>query len=110
VDRAVTGAIGDRTLAENLSIIRDHDLTAVPVQTVADIERDSHWIARGLLVDVPSPGGDVRMHDVVPRMSATPGRIDHAGGALGQDTHLFLSEELGLSEADIDGLRSRGTI
>ncbi|MCC7042501.1 MAG: CoA transferase [Acidobacteria bacterium] len=110
VDRAVTGAIGARTLAENLAIIRDHDLTAVPVQTVADIEHDPHWIARGLLIDVPSAGGDVRMHDVVPRMSSTPGRIDHAGGALGQDTDAFLREELGLSSADIDGLRARGTI
>jgi crotonobetainyl-CoA:carnitine CoA-transferase CaiB-like acyl-CoA transferase len=110
VDRAVTNAIGARTLADNLAIIRDHDLTAVPVQTVADIEHDPHWIARGLLVDVPSPGGYVRMHDVVPRLSSTPGRIDHAGGALGQDTDAFLSEELGLSGVDIDGLRSRGTI
>jgi crotonobetainyl-CoA:carnitine CoA-transferase CaiB-like acyl-CoA transferase len=110
VDRAVADAISARTLAENISIIRDHALTAVPVQTVADIEHDPHWIARGLLVDVPSARGDVRMHDVVPRLSATPGRIDHAGGALGQDTDAFLRDELGLSGPDIDGLRARGAI
>jgi crotonobetainyl-CoA:carnitine CoA-transferase CaiB-like acyl-CoA transferase len=50
------------------------------------------------------------MHDVVPRLSATPGRIDHAGGALGQDTDAFLRDELGLSGPDIDGLRARGAI
>ena len=55
----------------------------VAVQTVADIERDAHWRARQLLVDVPNGHGTVRMHNVVPRLSATPGEIRGAGGALG---------------------------
>ena len=37
---------------ENLAIIDGNQLTAVPVQTVADIERDPHWQAR---VTSPSP-------------------------------------------------------
>jgi crotonobetainyl-CoA:carnitine CoA-transferase CaiB-like acyl-CoA transferase len=110
VDRVVSDAIVARTLAENLAIIRAHELTAVPVQTVADIEHDPHWMARGLLVDVPSGDDRVRMHAVVPRLSATPGRIDHAGGALGQDNDAFFREELGLSADDLAGLRARGTI
>jgi crotonobetainyl-CoA:carnitine CoA-transferase CaiB-like acyl-CoA transferase len=82
----------------------------VPVQTVADIAHDPHWIARGLLTDVPAGDEIVRMHSVVPRLSATPGRIDHAGGALGSDNDVFFSEELGLSGPDIAGLRARGAI
>lgn len=110
MDRAVTDAIGARTLAENIVVIRDHDLTAVPVLTVADIEHDPHWMARGLLTDVPSADGIVRMHDVVPRLSATPGRIDHPGGALGQDTDTFLAQEIGLSQAELAALRAAGVI
>ena len=60
-------AIGARTLAENVAIIETHKLTAGPVHTVADIERDPHWRARQLTVDVPDDGGTVRMHGVVPR-------------------------------------------
>ena len=74
-----------RTLEENLRIIDDNALTAVAVQTVADIERDPHWRARQLLLDVPNGQGTVRMHNVVPRLSETPGEIREAGGALGQD-------------------------
>jgi crotonobetainyl-CoA:carnitine CoA-transferase CaiB-like acyl-CoA transferase len=110
VDRVVSEAIAARTLAENLAIIRAHELTAVPVQTVADIEHDPHWMARGLLIDIPWNDHLVRMHAAVPRLSATPGRIDRAGGALGQDNDVFFREELGLSADELVGLRARGTI
>jgi crotonobetainyl-CoA:carnitine CoA-transferase CaiB-like acyl-CoA transferase len=110
VDRVVSEAIAARTLAENLAIIRAHELTAVPVQTVADIEYDPHWMARGLLIDIPWNDHLVRMHAAVPRLSATPGRIDRAGGALGQDNDVFFREELGLSADELVGLRARGTI
>ena len=57
----------------------------IPVQTIADIESDPHWQARGLTLDVPNGSGGVRMHNVVPRLSETPGEIRWAGGELGQD-------------------------
>ena len=47
-------AIGSRTLAENIAIIEANQLTAHPVQTIADIERDPHWQGHQLLVDVPN--------------------------------------------------------
>jgi crotonobetainyl-CoA:carnitine CoA-transferase CaiB-like acyl-CoA transferase len=110
LDRSLSTAIAARTLDDNLAIVRAHDLTAVQVQTIADIEHDPHWTTRGLLVDVRSGDQRVRMHQVVPRLSATPGRIDHAGGALGQDTETFLTHELGLSAGDVAGLRARGVV
>ena len=61
LDAAVCDAIGSRTLAENISIIAEHKLTAGPVHTVADIEQDPHWRARQLTVDVPDNGRPVRM-------------------------------------------------
>ena len=67
------------------------------VQTVADIERDPHWRARQLLLNVPNGHGTVRMHNVVPRLSATPGEVRTAGGALGQDNDAIYADELGLT-------------
>ncbi|MCI0436965.1 MAG: CoA transferase, partial [Gemmatimonadetes bacterium] len=78
LDEHIAGAVAARTLAENLRIIEEHALTAVAVQTVADIERDTHWRARQLLVDVPNGRGLIRMHNVVPRLSETPGAIRKA--------------------------------
>ena len=109
LDAAVCQAIGGRTLEENLAIIDTHKLTAGPVNTVADIERDPHWRARQLTVDVPDDGKTVRMHDVVPRLSATPGSVHWTGGALGQDNQRVY-EELGVSCVELKHLSSVGVI
>jgi crotonobetainyl-CoA:carnitine CoA-transferase CaiB-like acyl-CoA transferase len=110
LDASVAGAIAARTLDDNLRIIEANALTAVAVQTVADIEKDAHWRARQLLVDVPNGAGTVRMHNVVPRMSETPGEIRAAGGALGADNDAIYGGELGLSCEEREGLRRAGII
>jgi len=89
LDAAIGSAIADRTLEENMAIIDATALTAVAVQTIADIERDPHWRERQLTIDVPADGATVRMHNVVPRFSQTPGAIEWAGGALGRDNDAF---------------------
>jgi len=110
LDEAVAGAIASRTLAENLDIINRHALTAVAVQTVADIEKDPHWRARQLLVDVPDNAGVVRMHNVVPRLLGTPGVIRSAGGAIGEHNHDVYIGELGLDCDEVKRLEAAGVI
>lgn len=110
LDAHVAAAIASRTLAENLRVIQEHALTAVAVQNVADIEEDAHWRQRQLLVDVPNGVGTVRMHNVVPRMSGTPGEIRGAGGALGADNDAVYGDELGLDAARRQQLRAAGVI
>jgi formyl-CoA transferase len=109
LDAAIADAIGARTLEQNLAIIEQYKLTAGPVHTVADIERDPHWRARLLTVDVPDHGESVRMHNVVPRLSATPGEIQWTGGALGQDNQTVY-RELGISCDEQKQLMSTGVI
>ena len=109
LDDEVARAIEARTLAENIAIIDANHLTATPVQTIADIESDPHWQARGLMVDVPNGSGGVRMHNVVPRMSETPGEIRWVGGELGQDNHAVFGA-LGLSCDEQQRLRASGVI
>lgn len=110
LDAHVSAAVAARTLAENLRIIEQHELTAVAVQTVADIERDPHWQQRGLVVDVAAEHETVRMHAAVPRLSGTPGDIRHAGGALGQHNHEIYRDELGLSCDEIRRLGDAGIV
>ena len=54
-------------------------------------------------------GGHVRMVGVIPRLSRTPGRIRHAGRALGADNEEVYGE-LGLSPERVRDLRARGVI
>lgn len=110
LDAHVAAAIASRTLTENLHIIQEYALTAVAVQNVADIEEDAHWRQRQLLVDVPNGAGVVRMHNVVPKMTGTPGEIRGAGGALGADNDAVYGDELGLDEARRQQLRAAGII
>jgi crotonobetainyl-CoA:carnitine CoA-transferase CaiB-like acyl-CoA transferase len=109
LDDAIAGAIAARTLAENVAIIDAHHLTAIPVQTIADIEAHPHWQARGLTRDVPNGSMPIRMHAVTPRLSETPGEIQWAGGELGQDNHAIYGG-LGLSCEQQQQLRARGVI
>ena len=106
----VGDAIARRTLDENRVLIDAHALTAVPVQTIAEIERDPHWTARGLLTTVDSPDGRLRTHSVVPRLSDTPGALTAAGGTLGQDNDSFFRTELNLTDDDLARLAAAGVI
>ena len=109
LDAEVAAAIGAQTLADNMAIIEANQLTAVPVQTVAEIEADPHWQARGLTVDVPNGTTTVRMHNVVPRLSETPGEVRWPGGDIGQDNHAVFGA-LGLSCDEQQRLRALGVI
>jgi len=110
LDAEIVNAIASRTLAENLEIIDTNALTAVAVQTVADIEADPHWRARQLLVNVQNGAGTVRMHNVVPRLEGTPGDIRWPGGALGQHNRDVYGSELGLGCEDLKRLEASGVI
>lgn len=110
LDDRIACAIAAHTLDENLRVVDEHALTAVAVQTVADIERDPHWKARDLLLNVPNGHGTIRMHNVVPRLSETPGEVRLSGGALGQDNDAIYAEELGLNSGQLAHLRDAGVI
>lgn len=103
--------IGQHTLEENLRIIQENELTATQVQTIAEVEQDRQWQARGFLRDVVDQDGEaIRMHAAVPFLSSTPGEIRWPGGELGQDNLAVYGVELGLSEKEINDLSARGVM
>ena len=68
------------------------------------------YAARGMLRTVAMEDGSALMvPGVVPRLSATPGGQWRQAPALGQDSEAVL-REVGLTEAQIAALRSRGVI
>ena len=110
LDAAVCGAIGQRTLEENVAIIEADNLTAHPVQTIREIERDPHWQAQQLLIDVPNGHMNIRMHNVIPRLSETRGAIRSAGGDLGADNDAIFIGELGLCADELARLCEGGIV
>lgn len=82
-----------------------------PVYAIDEIFEDPHYAARENIKEVKDPRiGSVRVPNVVPRLTATPGGIDHLGPSLGQDSEDVYQQLLGLKEAEIADLRERGVI
>src|SRR5437016_1090747 len=102
--------IAARTLAENMEIFERAEVTAAPVYDIDQFMADPHVIAREILVDLPdSEMGRLPMHNVIPRLSQTPGRLRHPAPALGEHTAEILGS-LGLDRAEIEGLAREGIV
>lgn len=88
------------------------DVPIAPVYSIADIFKDPHYEARHTLLHVrePETGEDIVIPNVLPRLSATPGRIDALGPALGADNDAIYGGLLGLSAQDIAALKADGVI
>jgi crotonobetainyl-CoA:carnitine CoA-transferase CaiB-like acyl-CoA transferase len=72
---------------------------------------DPHVAARGDIETVDDPTiGAVRMQGVYPRFSRTPGAIRGGAPKLGADNEAVYKGLLGLTDAELDGLRREGVI
>jgi crotonobetainyl-CoA:carnitine CoA-transferase CaiB-like acyl-CoA transferase len=98
-------------LAELEALLEQALVPATRVYTIADIFGDRHYRERGSIVAAPDDElGTVSMAAPVPRLSATPGAVRHAGHRTGQDTRRVLAEVLGFSPERIDALAKAGVI
>ena len=110
LDDLVGSWIGARTRAEVVEAFAAAGAAVAPVYTARDIVEDEHVRATGMLTYVDDDElGPLAMHDVLWRMSDTPGAIRFPGRPLGADTDDVL-EDAGLDRATIDALRDRKVI
>src|ERR671936_2393983 len=99
-----------RPFDKALTELRAHDIPHSPIMSMADIFADPHFRAREMIVDVPSEIGPLPQPAVTPKLSRTPGRITHAGPALGHDTEDVLKGVLDMSDDEIAALRADGVV
>ncbi|MFN3213322.1 MAG: CaiB/BaiF CoA transferase family protein [Henriciella sp.] len=101
----------DQTMAEVLRQCEAHAIPSGPVNTAKEMLADEHMKARQAIQNIFSPllGKDVPMQNVVPKLELTPGTIETAGPALGQDTGAIL-DILGYSPEDQAALRDENVI
>lgn len=78
---------------EALAIMRDAGATVGPVYSTADAINDPHFQERGVYVEVEDADLDTMpMHNITPRLSATPGGFRRPAPELGADTKDILTE------------------
>jgi crotonobetainyl-CoA:carnitine CoA-transferase CaiB-like acyl-CoA transferase len=109
-DGIVADFITGKTLADNMAIFEAAEVTAIPVYEIDQLIDDPHVQERGVLVEAPDDeAGSVLMHNIIPRLSETPGRLRSAAPSLGQHNVEILSS-LGRDEATIAALAAAGVI
>ncbi len=111
LDEMVGDWIAARTREEVIDEFEQAGAAIGPVYDAADIVADPHVRATEMITRVPDDDlGDMAQHNVMWRMTETPGSIRFTGRALGADTDAVLVDELGLDPAHVDALRTDGII
>jgi crotonobetainyl-CoA:carnitine CoA-transferase CaiB-like acyl-CoA transferase len=111
IDKVVSDWVAQRTLAEALQIFEANECAVAPVYDAGALMADRHLIARGTFPVTTDPDlGSVRVQAPTARLSATPGRIDYLGPALGAHNEAVYRGLLGLGETELSELHAHGTI
>ncbi|MEF8757332.1 MAG: CoA transferase [Halobacteriales archaeon] len=111
LDDIIGGWMADHTRQEILDRFEEAEATIAPVYNVADILEDDHYRARGSVVEVPDDQlGDSLVHDIYPRLSETPGEIDHLGPELGAHNRSVYGDWLGYDGDTLTELRDAEVI
>lgn len=111
LDRRVGDWIRTRPAADVIRAVEQAEAAVAPVYDITDIFQDEHFAALDSITRVADPDlGQVRMQNVMFRLSQTPGRISFAGKQLGADNERILVEQLGVALEDLPRLRAEGVI
>lgn len=111
IDGAVAEWIALRDRDEVLRAFTAADAAIAPVYTGADLVADPQIRDAEMLVNVSDPDlGQILMHNVMWRMSHTPGSIRFTGRSLGEDTEAVLIGDLGLDPKEVHRLRAEGVV
>jgi len=111
VDQFVTDWTLQHDRDEIIALCTEGEVPCGPVFSIDEIFEDPQYAARENLKEMTDPRiGTLKVPNVVPRLTETPGGIEHLGPSLGQDNESVLEGLLGLSSSDIEKLRDQGVI
>jgi len=109
-ERPIRDFIARHDRAECLAKFEAAEVTAAPIYAIEEFVADPHVRERQIIVDVPDAEmGSVAMHNVIPRLSATPGALRRPAPRLGEHTAEILGR-IGIAAGDLVRLRSEGIV
>jgi crotonobetainyl-CoA:carnitine CoA-transferase CaiB-like acyl-CoA transferase len=112
LDNLIADWTRTHTIDEVEALMIEHGVPAGKLYRPQDMLDDPHFQAREAIIDVPTERwGNVKMQNVFPKLSKTPGGVRRAAPAsVGQDNADVYGEALGLSGDAIADLKTRGVI
>jgi crotonobetainyl-CoA:carnitine CoA-transferase CaiB-like acyl-CoA transferase len=111
LDGIVEAWTRERSTDEAIAEMEAADAIVGPVYDMADIFEDEQYAARDDIVEMEDDDlGSLKTAAPVPRLTRTPGTVDHAGPGHGEHNDEVYLSELGLDESAYDRLREEGVI
>ncbi|WP_149535670.1 CaiB/BaiF CoA transferase family protein [Siccirubricoccus phaeus] len=111
VTETLTPVMKSKTTAEWITALEAQKIGCGPINTLKDVFADPHVQARNMVVDMPHASGETVQVIANPvKLSRTPPSYRSAAPVLGQHTQEVLGEVLGMSEAEIAGLKEKGIL
>jgi crotonobetainyl-CoA:carnitine CoA-transferase CaiB-like acyl-CoA transferase len=111
IENIVRRWFAERTAAEAGRTLLDHNVSFSPINSIQDLFIDEHFKAREAIISISDAElGEVRMQNVVPRFSHTPGRVWRTGPIQGEHNGEIYGTKLGLSEGEINKLKDKQVI
>ncbi|EAZ99947.1 CaiB/BaiF CoA transferase family protein [Marinobacter sp. ELB17] len=110
IDAAIQAWAEERSRDAILQALDDARVPAGYPYTAEDIAHDPHYLAREMIQTFTRPNGKpLKVPGVLPKLSATPGRLGDGGPSLGQHTDDVL-DEMGIDQQTRAKLRQAGII
>jgi formyl-CoA transferase len=110
LDRVIGEWAAGCDLEQALGLLARAEVPAGKIYDIADIVRDMHYQARGMLEQHSlNDGTPLKLPGIVPKLCETPGRTRWLGPALGAHTDQVLAG-LGYSAQEIAALRDQGAV
>ncbi len=110
LDAIIGGWMAQHPRDDVLARMEQFEVAVAPIYAIPEVFADPQFLARESFTTVEDPAlGPVRLVNVVPRLSVTPGRVVSTGPALGQH-NAEVYHALGLSDAEIAALAEQGII
>jgi formyl-CoA transferase len=111
LDERIAAWTRERSLDDLLVLLEDNGVPCGRIFSAPDMLTDPQYAAREAIVETDhAVFGKVKMQNVFPKLSETPGAVRWPGPALGEHTDAVLGEELGMSAEKIAALRADGVI
>ncbi len=94
-----------------LDLMEEYAVPAGKIFKAPDMLEDPHYDAREAVVPVEHPKyKNLKMQNVFPKLSETPGGIQWAGPELGQHNDEIYKGQLGMSDEELTSLKEQGII
>jgi crotonobetainyl-CoA:carnitine CoA-transferase CaiB-like acyl-CoA transferase len=111
LDALISSWMAARDYDEIAALLSENSVPFGPVNDIARLMEDPHALAREMIVEVANQDGRVmKMEDIFPKFSHTPGTVRHPGADIGTDNDEIYRGRLGLTAEQMADLAKNKVI